>query len=262
MRVWGACPFWAKAFFLFSLFFCAVGWGAHNDAISFFARKFGNIHAYVVVVNLNSSKVKVSLSFPTHPLNNQTFPHERFDALVAQTLPTAAINGTYYDTRSFKPVSLLVAHGELVQAGQRGVAVCFDAQNRVQFFRIRNWRNFPWQDFNVILSSGPTLVHHGKISIFPQEEGFHDPQIFKPSQRSALGLTRNNKLLLVSVATPIRLRELARIMKKLGAYEAVNLDGGSSAGLYYRGKFWVHPSRTLTNVLTIYEKKEAVSFRE
>jgi len=53
--------------------------------------------------------------------------------------------------------------------------------------------------------------------------------------RSALGLTKDNKLLMVTVSSA-KIEDLATIMQKLGAYNAMNIDGGASSGLYYKGK--------------------------
>jgi exopolysaccharide biosynthesis protein len=52
--------------------------------------------------------------------------------------------------------------------------------------------------------------------------------------RSAVGLTKNGDILLVAVETPgvgrggLYLDEMAAIMRKLGAYQAMNWDGGGS----------------------------------
>jgi exopolysaccharide biosynthesis protein len=41
-------------------------------------------------------------------------------------------------------------------------------------------------------------------------------------------------------------------MQSLGAYNAMCMDGGSSAGLYYAGKSYQVPRRVMTNVLMVY----------
>lgn len=215
----------------------------------------------VVTANLNSKTVNVNLAVAQRPLNNNDFPHERFRSMIDQSLPTAAIDGTYYDTRTFRPVGSLVTDGKMVVSGSLGVAVCFDPTNKVSFYEIRNWRNFPWRSYKVIIAAGPTLVSGGRISLAPRSEKFRDPDLFRPASRSALGVTADNKLLLVSVPKAIHLRDMAYIMKRLGARNAVNLDGGSSTALYYRGLYLVRPERVMTNIFTVYEKKEAVGMR-
>jgi len=45
------------------------------------------------------------------------------------------------------------------------------------------------------------------------------------------------------------IQDLATIMKDLGAYNAMNLDGGASTSLYANGKFWQHLPERLAMLL-------------
>lgn len=65
----------------------------------------------------------------------------------------------------------------------------------------------------------------------------------QPNARSAVGITAAGDILLVMVAqspelqpSGLTLAELAGLMRDLGAVDALNLDGGSSTTLYYRGQ--------------------------
>ncbi|WP_416666352.1 phosphodiester glycosidase family protein [Egbenema bharatensis] len=66
----------------------------------------------------------------------------------------------------------------------------------------------------------------------------------QPNARTAIGLTDSGEILLVMAAqqsesptdSGMTLPELANFMGILGATAAMNLDGGSSSGLYYRGQ--------------------------
>jgi exopolysaccharide biosynthesis protein len=51
----------------------------------------------------------------------------------------------------------------------------------------------------------------------------------------AVGLTSKNELLLVATRQPVTLARWARTLRALGARDALNLDGGASTGLFYRG---------------------------
>jgi exopolysaccharide biosynthesis protein len=42
-------------------------------------------------------------------------------------------------------------------------------------------------------------------------------------------------------------------MQALGCEQALNLDGGASMAMYYRGRTVLSPGRKLTNVLLVYE---------
>ncbi|MEH2379838.1 MAG: phosphodiester glycosidase family protein [Nostoc sp.] len=66
----------------------------------------------------------------------------------------------------------------------------------------------------------------------------------QPNARTAVGITRDGSVVLVMVAqkssapanSGVSLPALADFMKTLGADQAMNLDGGSSSSLYYKGK--------------------------
>jgi len=101
------------------------------------------------------------------------------------------------------------------------------------------------------LSAGPRLITNGKITVNPEAENYTIPKITEYSMaRSALGLTKDNKLLMVTVSSA-KIEDLAKIMQKLGAYNAMNIDGGASSGLYYKGKLLTTPGRDLSNALVV-----------
>src|SRR5206468_7822923 len=62
---------------------------------------------------------------------------------------------------------------------------------------------------------------------------------------------------MVTVARPIYLRQLARLMRTLGCRNAIGLDGGSSSAMFYRGRFAARPRRSLTNLLVVYDSSNA-----
>jgi uncharacterized protein YigE (DUF2233 family) len=110
-----------------------------------------------------------------------------------------------------------------------------------------------------MIRSGPRLLQNGRSVLWPAGEGFRDPGLFVRKRRAAVGITASGKVLLVATNRPILLRTLAEHVRRLGAVDAMALDGGSSAGLYHRGKSWVVPSRRLTNLLVVYDS--AASYR-
>jgi exopolysaccharide biosynthesis protein len=52
----------------------------------------------------------------------------------------------------------------------------------------------------------------------------------------------------------VTLGHLALIMRTLGCVDAMNLDGGASMAMYYRGRVILPAGRRLTNILTIHER--------
>jgi len=46
------------------------------------------------------------------------------------------------------------------------------------------------------------------------------------------------------------------------AVDAINLDAGSSTGMYYRGQILMRPLRRLTNLVLVYESREQFEQRK
>lgn len=86
-----------------------------------------------------------------------------------------------------------------------------------------------------------TLVKEGFVDNANKRDALGSNQ---PNARTAVGITRDGSVVLVMVAqkpsapstSGISLPALADLMKTLGAEQAMNLDGGSSSSLYYKGK--------------------------
>jgi exopolysaccharide biosynthesis protein len=108
-----------------------------------------------------------------------------------------------------------------------------------------------------ILSAGPTLLHDGHPAIDAATEGVIDPldpsfnfawaEIRQP--RTMVGTDASGRLLLVTVdgrgpgvSEGLTLVEEARLMRDLGARQAMNLDGGGSTAMVVNGGLVNHPS--------------------
>jgi len=103
------------------------------------------------------------------------------------------------------------------------------------------------------IGCGPRLLTGGRITVDPAAEGFRDPKIlYASAARSAVGLTGDGRMILAtSVGT---IREMAQVMRRLGASDAMAFDGGASAGLWFRGRYVTEPGRLLNNALLIVPK--------
>jgi hypothetical protein len=92
------------------------------------------------------------------------------------------------------------------------------------------------------LQGGPALVRDGQIHIPYAWEGFSGGFHRVRTARSAIGITHAGKILFVTVdrrsrrSTGMNLPELAALMHRLGARDAMNLDGGGSATLVVGGR--------------------------
>lgn len=221
-------------------------WAADNVA---YAKKWvQGVPVHVVTANLNSPNVKVSPAIARHGIGTS----EGFGSMLSRLKPAAAITGTYFCCRSLIPVGHIAIDSKMVNPGCVGSAVCFGTGNTVEF-RLYNLPVPRPGTYESVLCSGPRLVRDGVVRLSPWVEGFHDGNLYRPAPRSALGVTKYNKLLMVTVNRPIYMGKMAKIMRELGAVNAVNLDGGSSTALFCDGRTLSHPGRRLTNLIVVYE---------
>ncbi len=207
------------------------------------------VGCHVVQVNLNSPKVKVT------PIVALGFPGgvEPIQWICSRTQPTAAVTGTFFSKATKLPVGDLVIDGRLAYFGGMGSVMAITPDNRVVFERVPYGRHQDWGPFETVLGCGPTLLSQGEVVLAPRHEGFSDSHVLGRASRSAVGLTPANKLLMVVTRQHVGLWDLAKLMKGLGCIEAINLDGGTSTGMYYRGQVIVKPGRWLVNLLGVYE---------
>ncbi|MGE5398218.1 MAG: phosphodiester glycosidase family protein [Chitinophagales bacterium] len=112
-----------------------------------------------------------------------------------------------------------------------------------------------WSNVINTVGAGPMLVVDGQVDVDPLREGMKDPKITSNSgARSFIGVTPSNQL--VMATTPgATTKQLAAIAQKMGLSYAMNLDGGASSGLYYKGKYITSPGRNLSNCLVVKLKK-------
>lgn len=241
------------------LLLIAVPFTAHSAGIAYECRNLAGVSAHVITVDLNRPEVKVSVA-----VARGGFPHadEPFGTIVSRVKPTAAINGTFFDKKTFKPIGDIVIDGRLVHKGLMGTALAITEDNRAVMRRVTWGRAQDWTDYETVLACGPTLVRDGVIEIDVAGERFRDPHVLGAGWRSACGLTASGKLKLVSVPSAVSLEKIAEMMLAAGCVDAMNLDGGASMAMYYRGRTIVQAGRELTNVLVAWEDEAQAPARD
>jgi exopolysaccharide biosynthesis protein len=179
---------------------------------------------------------------------------DQWSGMISRTKPAAAVTGTYFCTTTSLPVGLIQVNGRTIYQGGIGTAIAF-RKGRAVMRTGKPGIAQHWAGYDTVLRAGPRLVTGGKRTLYPRAEGFKDPAIFARKPRTAVAIKKNGKVLLVTVQKPVLLRTLADALRKLGAVDAMCLDGGGSTGLYYRGKSYAKPNRPLTNLLVVYDSK-------
>lgn len=189
----------------------------------------------------------------------------------AQEDTVAAINGGYFDPVNQKTTSFIVQQSQII-ADPRFNERLVDNPDLKQYLRkifnraeFRRYNCNSAIQYDIQLHSAPipdncTLIESlgGGPGLLPEDnsvaEGFiayQDGEKIRDAigrdslnARSAVGIMDNQDVILVMVAqkpdkplnSGISLTKLANVLSSLGAVKAMNLDGGSSASLYYDGQ--------------------------
>ncbi|MEY3867132.1 MAG: hypothetical protein RLZZ338_1023 [Cyanobacteriota bacterium] len=120
--------------------------------------------------------------------------------------------------------------------------------------RVESETNPPeFNRFPYIVGGGPVLVQNSQVVLDPKAENFNAVYQRQTAIRSGIGKTVSGNLLIVAAhnragGSGPTFAEFAQIMQKMGAIEALNLDGGSSTSLYLGGELLDRPSQTAARV--------------
>jgi hypothetical protein len=109
----------------------------------------------------------------------------------------------------------------------------------------------------LVVGGGPRLLRGGRVAVTARAEGFAPPQapaffgnfVAARQPRTLAGVRADGTILLVTVdgrrpgwSVGMTLHEAARLMRSLGARDALNLDGGGSSAMTVRGEVVSRPS--------------------
>lgn len=196
------------------------------------------------IANLNGNPAKEAISILT----------ARFgDAYNLKAGETAlCVEGSIY---SGKVVEILT--GGVAQLPDTGFVVVATGAAQALFAEATKGQTISWQvnstpdsailaSFHTILGAGPRLLRDGKAAEASREEEFR-PDVLQRGPRTAVGTdAKGNPLIVVadggSDCSPgLTLPELAALMEKVGATQAMHMDCGPSSVLVINGKVANHP---------------------
>lgn len=228
-----------------------------------------NGHAFDVIVvsaKLNTVAVRCAIA------QGRVGATDSLGSIAQRYGAVAAINGSFFDSYDSGPIKKpdmpLISHGKLMNYSNIGtvlgftsdgqwrmdsaqdvVRMCGENRRRVQSGDDESFQF--WSQVTEAVGCGPRLVVNGAVKMSPYDEGFSSDHVLKThAARSAVGITRDDRILLVATRRA-SLEDMAQIMINLGCVQAMNLDGGASSGVWYRGRTVVQPGRQLSNALVI-----------
>ncbi|MDP3275955.1 MAG: phosphodiester glycosidase family protein [Deltaproteobacteria bacterium] len=169
----------------------------------------------------------------------------RTSTFAERTNADIAINANYYELGKWRSVcGLAMSQGNRWQSGYddrrlncfasagfgtNGQASVFDSRGLRRGGSLPSW-------MQLVVSGSPALVRDGELV-----EIRHPRHALMPNPRTAIGLSRDHGtlyLLLVDGreghAVGMTCRQSASLLRSLGAWDAINLDGGGSSALFLR----------------------------
>ncbi len=178
----------------------------------------------VTIVRLNLKRVHISIGYqPNQPLS--------MSAWMKQTGAVAMINGGYFDARN-KPTGLLISNGQVSGSSYDGFGgmLAVDAQGNLSLRSLRDQPYDSGEQLQQATQSSPMLMINGQRTQFTANSDFQ--------RRSVVATDKQGHLLLIaSPSQEFTLDEMADLLagSDLSIKNALNLDGGSSTGLYVAG---------------------------
>jgi exopolysaccharide biosynthesis protein len=223
----------------------------------------GTFSVSVLTVELGSGKARMITDTASDSDCSDNCPTLSLASYVSRNGGFAGINGTYfcptdyadcagktntfywkiYNTRLQKIINQNNGQGE------GDPAIVFTSDGSPRFFS--RWSDFVASGISVTagINSKPSLVNGGRNVL---DEGQLDSkQRSTKSNRGALGV--KGSTLYSVVARSATVPDLAEIMVSLGVDSAMNIDGGGSSALYYKGSYKVGPGRSLPNAVIFAE---------
>jgi len=201
-----------------------------------------------VIIDMASGKYKIEPA-----LANGIDGTESFSSMVSRLKPVAAITGTYYNS-DCRPMGDIVIGGEVVSRGAERQGIGFTRSGHIRFVERKPGKKINWRGCVSGVACGPRLLRAGKLDIDVHRDGFRSSASVTTAWRCAVGSTRDGKLILCAVSDDVTLASLGEVMLDLGAWDAVNMDGGKMCALYSNGSVRVEPVSGMSNIIAVYRK--------
>ncbi len=175
----------------------------------------------------------------------------RISDWAASVKPVALINGGYFDEKK-KATALVIFDGIAQGSSYKGFGgmVVVNQQGGFELRSLRQQPYDPAEPLQQAMQSAPMLIQPGGVLSDLQADD-------KRSRRTVIARDTRGRILLIVCDFPVfTLKELARLLKEsdLELDAALNLDGGSSTGMYLRTssmKFTIDSFDTVPLVLVV-----------
>jgi len=160
-------------------------------------------------------------------------------ALAAHEKVVGGVNGDFFNLKDGSPTNVLIVNGHMLSRPNGKPVLALDSAGvpHISRFALSDGRLTPFHPINAIGGRG-ILVRDS--SIYADVDTVGNAGFRGRNPRTAAGIARaSRQLILVTVdgrdvnSAGMTLRELAELMRALGARDALNLDGGGSTTFVY-----------------------------
>jgi exopolysaccharide biosynthesis protein len=143
------------------------------------------------------------------------------------------VNGTFFDPPTRTVLGFIVSDGKILQKGVFTDAIIVKG-GKAMLVTLKKPNDLK-VDFCV--SAGPVLVRDGKV-VVGKERSKVGLSLRQRARRTGIGILNPTTLIVIVSLKPVTLKEFAHQFLKYGATDALNLDGGNSVTLAFKGKIY------------------------
>lgn len=209
-----------------------------REAVTYRKARALNIPVDIVQVDLRHRDVLVAPVLPGRGF--QYGAAATVSELARRSGAMAVINGSYFHPQSYAPAGDIVMQGRLLTWGRIPMALAITPDNRATIRAtttpvLARPLDATWAGMETVIATGPRILAGGQVNT-RYSTAFRDPALFGRAARSAIGLSSNRDLILVSTRSRLTTTEMGKVMRRLGVKDALLLDGGSSTGLAWKGR--------------------------
>lgn len=153
----------------------------------------------------------------------------------------AATNGDFFSYSTYGTSGLAAGAGAAwsdTKDSTGSGALAFDTKTRLELYTPSTSVTFDKTWMRGVVSGHPMVVENGTVKTFTSSSSL----CYYRNPRTAVGLSKDGRTLYMvvvdgrsSASVGMTCQELGALMKGLGAYDALNFDGGGSSAMYIQG---------------------------
>lgn len=224
------------------------------SSVNYSKKSANGVALHILEINFSSEKI-IPVSAKGMDYVSRYYTDESFVSMAKRVNAVGAINGCYFDKTTLKPIGDVAVKGERLHNGGGWAYFGIKSDGTYEFGTDNPVQSrVDWSDFQWGITCLPMIIRDGTVLINSKEDltsaGFRDSHVFMKMPRSALGETKNGKIVLAASGNTT-FPAFAKALKSIGIVNAIGLDGGASTALYYAGKTILPAGRKLTTILAI-----------